>query len=82
VLAVIARYESMLMVLADAGDRFAPGRLRMLRWTRREIDEWGVDFVTRLRVKGYAREVERLAGCDHGRQAAGDRVDDGRGDRR
>jgi hypothetical protein len=60
VLAVIARYESALMVLADAGDRFAPERLRGVRWTRREIGEWGVDLVTRLRVKGYAREIERL----------------------
>jgi hypothetical protein len=62
VLAVIGRYESMLMALAEAGDRWAPERLRMVRWTRREVDEWGVDFVIQLRVRGYAREIERLTG--------------------
>jgi hypothetical protein len=57
---VIARYESMLMVLAEAGDRWAPERLRGVRFTRSEIDERGLCFVTQLRAKGYAREVERL----------------------
>lgn len=60
VLAVIARYESMLMALAEAGDRWAPERLRGVRYTRSEIDEYGLCFVTELRVRGYAREVERL----------------------
>jgi hypothetical protein len=60
--ATIGRYESMLMALAEAGDRWAPERLRMVWWTRREIDEWGLDVISRLRVQGYAREIERLTG--------------------
>jgi hypothetical protein len=59
-LAVIARYEAMLMALAEAGDRWAPERLRMLRWNTREIGANGLDVISRLRVRGYAREVERL----------------------
>jgi hypothetical protein len=60
VLAVIARYEAMLQALAEAGDRWAPERLRGVRFTRSEIDEYGLCFVTQLRARGYAREVERL----------------------
>jgi hypothetical protein len=60
VYAVMDRYEAMLAALAEAGDRWAPERLRMLRWTRRELDEWGLDFVIELRVRGYARAAERL----------------------
>jgi hypothetical protein len=59
-LAVIARYEAALMALAEAGDRWAPERLRGVRFTRSEIDERGLCFVTQLRAKGYAREIERL----------------------
>ena len=58
--AVIARYEAALMALAEAGDRWAPERLRGVRFTRSEIDEYGLCFVTQLRARGYAREVERL----------------------
>jgi hypothetical protein len=32
----------------------------MLAWNRRDIEVEGLDFISRLRVKGYAREVERL----------------------
>jgi hypothetical protein len=59
-LAVLDRYRAMLMALAEAGDWWAPQRLRMLAWNRRDIEVEGLDFVSRLRVRGYAREVERL----------------------
>jgi hypothetical protein len=57
----LGRYEAMLAALEEAGDRFAPERLRGVRWTRREIGEWGLDVISRLKVGGYAREIERLA---------------------
>jgi hypothetical protein len=59
-LAVTDRYAAMLGALAAAGDRFAPERLRGVRWTQREIREWGLDFIARLRVRGYEREIDRL----------------------
>jgi hypothetical protein len=60
VYAVLDRYESALMALAEAGDRWAPERLRGVRYTRSEIDEYGLCVVTQLRVRGYAREIDRL----------------------
>ena len=50
----------MLRALAEAGDQWAPQRLRMLAWNRRDIEAEGLDCISRLRVRGYAREVARL----------------------
>jgi hypothetical protein len=35
-------------------------RLHILWWARHDIEETGLDFVDRLRVQGYRREIERL----------------------
>jgi hypothetical protein len=59
-LAVLDRYRAMLEALREAGDRWAPERLRMLAWNRRDIEVEGLDGISRLRVRGYAREVARL----------------------
>jgi hypothetical protein len=50
----------MLEALREAGDPYAPHRLHILWWARHDIEETGLDFVDRLRVQGYRREVERL----------------------
>jgi hypothetical protein len=59
-LAVLDRYRAMLEALREAGDIHAPWRLHILWWARRDIEESGLDFLDRLRVEGYRREVERL----------------------
>lgn len=59
-LAVLDRYKAMLEALREAGDIHAPWRLHILWWARHDIEESGLDFVDRLRVQGYRREVERL----------------------
>jgi hypothetical protein len=59
-LAVLDRYRAMLEALREAGDRWAPQRLRMLAWNQRDIEAEGLDCISRLRVRGYAREVDRL----------------------
>jgi hypothetical protein len=61
-LAILDRYKAMLEALADAGDRWAPERLHTLWWARHDIEQWGMDGLSRLRVQGYAREVDRLTG--------------------
>jgi len=55
-LAVLDRYRA----LREAGDPYARWRLHVLWWARNDIEESGLDFLDRLRVKGYRREVERL----------------------
>jgi hypothetical protein len=50
----------MLEALREAGDPYAPGRLHILWWARHDIEETGLDFVDRLPVQGYRREIERL----------------------
>jgi hypothetical protein len=59
-LAVLDRYKAMLEALRDAGDPYAPGRLHILWWAHHDIEQWGMDGLSRLRVKGYKREVARL----------------------
>jgi hypothetical protein len=59
-LAVLDRYRVMLEVLREAGDPHARWRLHILWWARHDIEESGLDFLDRLRVKGYKREIERL----------------------
>jgi hypothetical protein len=59
-LALLDRYRAMLEALREAGDPYAPWRLHVLWWARHDIEESGLDFLDRLRVKGYRREVERL----------------------
>jgi hypothetical protein len=59
-LALLDRYRAMLEALREAGDPYAAGRLHILWWARHDIQETGLDFVDRLRVQGYRREVERL----------------------
>jgi hypothetical protein len=59
-LAVLDRYKAMLEALREAGDIYAPWRLHILWWARHDIEQWGMDDLSRLRVKGYKREVERL----------------------
>ena len=59
-LALLDRYRAMLEALREAGDIHAPWRLHILWWARHDIEQWGMDGVSRLRVRGYAREVEQL----------------------
>ena len=59
-LAVLDRYRAALRAQQAAGDPHAPWRLHILWWARHDITTYGMDFVSRLRVQGYAREVERL----------------------
>jgi hypothetical protein len=59
-LALLDTYKAMLEALRDAGDPYAPHRLHILWWARHDIEESGLDFLDRLRVQGYRREVERL----------------------
>jgi hypothetical protein len=59
-LAVLDRYRGMLQALRDAGDQYAPQRLRVLWWARHDIEQWGMDTISRLRLQGYEREIERL----------------------
>jgi hypothetical protein len=59
-LAVLDRYKAMLEALRDAGDPYARWRLHILWWARHDIGQWGMDGLSRLRVQGYRREVERL----------------------
>ena len=59
-LAVLDRYKAMLEALREAGDIHAPHRLHILWWARHDIEETGLDFLDRLRVQGYRREVEKL----------------------
>jgi hypothetical protein len=59
-LAVLDRYRAMLEALREAGDPYAPWRLHVLWWAHHDIEQWGMDGLSRLRVKGYKREVERL----------------------
>ena len=59
-LAVLDRYRAMLEALREAGDIDAPWRLHILRWASHDIEETGLDFLDRLRVQGYRREIERL----------------------
>jgi hypothetical protein len=61
-LAVLDRYRAMLEALREAGDPHAPWRLHVLWWARHDIEQWGMDGLSRLRVQGYKREVEHLAG--------------------
>jgi hypothetical protein len=59
-LALLDRYRAMVEALREAGDPYAAGRLHILWWARHDIEESGLDFLDRLRVQGYRREVERL----------------------
>jgi hypothetical protein len=59
-LAVLDRYRAMLEALREAGDPWAAGRLHILWWARHDLEQWGMDGLSRLRVKGYRREVARL----------------------
>jgi hypothetical protein len=59
-LAVLDRYKAMLEALREAGDIHAPHRLHILWWARHDIEASGLDFLDRLRVQGYRREIERL----------------------
>ena len=59
-LAVLDRLKGMLEALREAGDVHAPWRLHVLWWARHDIEQWGMDGLSRLRVKGYKREVDRL----------------------
>jgi hypothetical protein len=61
-LALLDRYKVMLEALRDAGDPHARWRLHILKWARRDIEQWGMDVVSRLRLEGYRRAVEHLAG--------------------
>lgn len=61
-LAVLDHYKEMLEALREAGDPYAPWRLHVLWWARRDIEQWGMDGLSRLRAQGYKREVEHLAG--------------------
>jgi hypothetical protein len=62
-LATLDTYQAILETLAEAGDRWAPERLRGVAWTRREIRQWGLDFISELQVEGYAAETQRLLGA-------------------
>jgi hypothetical protein len=58
---VLDRYRSMLEVLREAGDPHARWRLHVLWWARHDIaEDGGMTVLSRLRVQGYRREVERL----------------------
>ena len=59
-LAVLDHYRAQLEALREAGDPYAPWRLHVLWWARHDIEQWGMDGLSRLRVKGYRREVARL----------------------
>jgi hypothetical protein len=59
-LAVLDRYRGMLQALRDAGDIHAPQRLRVLWHARRDIEQWGMDTISRLRLQGYERAIEEL----------------------
>jgi hypothetical protein len=59
-LATLDRYKGMLEALRDAGDQHAPWRLHVLWWARHDITTYGMDDLSRLRLQGYEREVERL----------------------
>ncbi len=59
-LAVLDRYKSMLEALRDAGDPHAAWRLHILWWARHDIEQWGMDAVSRLRLEGYEREIRHL----------------------
>jgi hypothetical protein len=61
-LAVLDRYREVLRAQQAAGDPHAPWRLHILWWARRDIGEWGLDVISRLRVQGYERELDRLGG--------------------
>jgi hypothetical protein len=61
-LAVLDTYKAMLEALREAGDPYAPHRLHILWWARHDIEQWGMDGLSRLRLKGYRREVGRLTG--------------------
>ena len=59
-LVVLDRYREVLRAQLAAGDPHARWRLHVLWWARHDITADGMDFVSRLRVQGYARELERL----------------------
>jgi hypothetical protein len=58
-LVVLDRYREVLRAQLAAGDPHAPWRLHMLWWARRDIGEWGMDVISRLRVQGYERQLDR-----------------------
>jgi hypothetical protein len=59
---VLDRYREVLRAQQAAGDPHARWRLHILWWARHDIEQWGMDEISRLRLVGYVREVERLAG--------------------
>jgi len=65
-LAVLDRYRQELLAQQAAGDPHARWRLHILWWARHDITAYGMDFVSRLRVQGYAREAARLTGTAPG----------------
>jgi hypothetical protein len=54
--AVLAELDRCADVLAE----LRPGWLGALGWCRRNVEEHGVDSITRLNLAGYAAEVSRL----------------------
>jgi hypothetical protein len=61
-LETIDKLASIYGMLAEAGDRWAPDRLRGVLWTRGEICQWGLDGISELRVRGYERTIRHLTG--------------------
>jgi hypothetical protein len=59
-LATLDRYRAMLEALREAGDQHAPWRLHVLWWAGHDIEQWGMDEISRLRLQGYEREVAHL----------------------
>lgn len=56
-LAVLDRYRAMLEVELAAGDPHVRWRLHILWWARHDIEQWGMDTISRLRLQGYRRAV-------------------------
>lgn len=61
-LATLDRYKGMLEALRGAGDQHAPWRLHVLWWARHDIEQYGMDDLSRLRLQGYERAIRELTG--------------------
>jgi hypothetical protein len=64
-LAVLDRYRAVLRAQQAAGDPHARWRLHVLWWARHDIVSDGMDFVSRLRVQGYQRKLDREPTCGY-----------------
>ena len=70
-LAALDRYRGMLEALRAAGDQHAPWRLHVLWWARHDIEQYGMDVVSRAaaaRVRAGDPGTDRAAAA----VAAGD----------